>query len=333
MGLLGSIIGAVGGLIGSGINYGSQSSTNKSNLRIAYMNNQWNERMLQKQMDYNTDMWNKQNEYNSARNQRARLEEAGLNPYLMMQGGSAGTAQSANGVNPPQAQHVQLQAPQVDLSTPAAFLQQALELQSVKRQRDADSSLKEQQAAQVGIENKYKAMSMLSDIYERLERSKNLKHDTEAKQIANRFALETFNSDVAAKAHNATNLKLLGDVYRADIAMKGIQKAIADKQLYWIDSTTQISIAEALSRIGLNKAQARSAVQGILESKARTAGIHISNDVARRTADKIVDRAYYEAGIASGRSMQEQNKARLNRHGEWAGNLGVTKFLDWIFGY
>lgn len=333
MGLLGTIIGSVGGLMGTGFNYASQSSTNKSNMRIAYMNNQWNERMLQKQMDYNTEMWNKQNEYNSAKNQRARLEEAGLNPYLMMQGGSAGTAQSANGVNPPQAQHVQLQAPQVDLSTPAAFLQQALELQSVKRQRDADSSLKEQQAAQVGIENKYKAMSMLSDIYERIERSKNLRHDTEAKQIANRLALETFNSDVSAKAHTATNLKLLGDVYRADIAMKGIQKAIADKQLYWIDSTTQISIAEALSRIGLNKAQARSAVQGILESKARTAGMYISNDVARRTADTIVDRAYYDTGISSGRSMQEQNKARLHRHGEWPGNLGITKLLDTIFGY
>lgn len=333
MGLLGTIVGAVGGLLGDGINYGSQSSTNKTNKEIAQMNNEWNERMLQKQMDYNTEMWNKQNEYNSAKNQRARLEAAGLNPYLMMSGGNAGTAQSANGVNPPQAQQVQMQAPQVDLSTPAAFLQQALELQSVKRQRDADSSLKEQQAAQVGIENKYKAMSMLSDIYERIEHSKNLKHDTEAKEIANRFALETFNSDVAAKAHNATNMKLLGDVYRADIAMKGVQKAIADKQLHWIDSTTQMNIAEALSRIGLNKAQARSAVQGILESKARTAGIHISNDVARRTADTIVDRAYYETGISEGRSAQEQTKAKINRHGEWAGNIGITKLLDTIFGY
>ena len=46
-------------------------------------------------------MWNKTNEYNSALNQRARLEEAGLNPYLMMDGGDAGSAQSVSGVNPP----------------------------------------------------------------------------------------------------------------------------------------------------------------------------------------------------------------------------------------
>lgn len=46
-------------------------------------------------------MWNKTNEYNTASNQRARLEEAGLNPYLMMDGGDAGSAQSVSGVNPP----------------------------------------------------------------------------------------------------------------------------------------------------------------------------------------------------------------------------------------
>lgn len=331
MGLLGTIVGAVGGLMGDAINYGSQSSTNKANKEIAQMNNEWNERMLQKQMDYNTEMWNKQNEYNSAKNQRARLEEAGMNPYLMMSGGNAGTAQSANGVNPPQAQQVQFQAPQVDLSTPAAFLQQALELQSVKRQRDADSSLKEQQAAQVGIENKYKAMSMLSDIYQRIESSKNLKHDTEAKQIANRFALETFSSDVAAKAHNATNLKLLGDVYLADIALKGVQKAVADKQLYWIDATTQMNIAEALSRIGLNKAQARSAVQGILESKARTAGIHISNDVARRTADSIVDQAYWQADESRSKAGIAGNEAYHGIWGDFGKKLGIRSLIDKIF--
>lgn len=55
----------------------------------------------QLERDYQTEMWNKTNEYNTASNQRARLEEAGLNPYLMMDGGDAGSAQSVAGVNPP----------------------------------------------------------------------------------------------------------------------------------------------------------------------------------------------------------------------------------------
>ena len=40
-------------------------------------------------------MWEKQNAYNSPVEQRRRLEQAGLNPNLMMNGGSAGTAETA----------------------------------------------------------------------------------------------------------------------------------------------------------------------------------------------------------------------------------------------
>ena len=43
---------------------------------------------------------NKSNEYNSASAQRQRLEEAGLNPYLMMNGGSAGVAQPSGSTSP-----------------------------------------------------------------------------------------------------------------------------------------------------------------------------------------------------------------------------------------
>lgn len=58
--------------------------TNQTNRDIAEQNNKFNERM-----------WNLQNEYNTPVMQRARLEAAGLNPYLMMNGGSAGVAESA----------------------------------------------------------------------------------------------------------------------------------------------------------------------------------------------------------------------------------------------
>jgi hypothetical protein len=59
------------------------------------MNNQFNERMAIQQRNWQENMWNKENAYNTASAQRQRLEEAGLNPYLMMNGGSAGVAQSA----------------------------------------------------------------------------------------------------------------------------------------------------------------------------------------------------------------------------------------------
>lgn len=68
------------------------AATNKANFEIAKMSNEYNEWMLERQIEQEWDMWNAQNEYNSASSQRQRLEDAGLNPYMMMNGGSAGTA-------------------------------------------------------------------------------------------------------------------------------------------------------------------------------------------------------------------------------------------------
>lgn len=70
------------------------AETNQANREIAQMNNQYNRENLERQIDEQWKMWNAENEYNSASAQRARLEEAGLNPYMMMSGGSAGTASS-----------------------------------------------------------------------------------------------------------------------------------------------------------------------------------------------------------------------------------------------
>lgn len=57
----------------------------------------FNAAMQDKANAFTQSMWEKQNQYNSAEQQRARLEAAGLNPYMMMSGGSAGTAGSVSG--------------------------------------------------------------------------------------------------------------------------------------------------------------------------------------------------------------------------------------------
>lgn len=105
----GSAISGIAGAIGSAIaskrnlqaqretnaaNVQMQRETNAQNLQINQMNNDFNATEAQKQRDYQTQMWMRENEYNSAASQRQRLEEAGLNPYLMMSGGNAGTASS-----------------------------------------------------------------------------------------------------------------------------------------------------------------------------------------------------------------------------------------------
>lgn len=103
-----SIIGAGSSLLGNLLGSKNTSDTNKTNREINQMNNEFNAQEAVKNRDFitsernaqnqwNLDQWNRENEYNSAASQRSRLEEAGLNPYLMMSGGSAGTAGSVVG--------------------------------------------------------------------------------------------------------------------------------------------------------------------------------------------------------------------------------------------
>lgn len=120
MGLFKNIVKGIGKVFGA---VNGSTAANETNLQIAQMNNEYNEKMLNKQLDYNKWALNEANQfnqseriasqnyntserlatqqYNSASAQRARLEAAGLNPYLMMDGGSAGTAksQSVNGAS------------------------------------------------------------------------------------------------------------------------------------------------------------------------------------------------------------------------------------------
>ena len=115
----------VSSLIGSGLSYRAQKAANEMNWKINQINNEFNERMMDKQLDYNTDMWIKQNEYNTPLAQRERLEQAGLNPYLMLNGSNTGTAASAPSVSMPSAGgNIPMQAPRLDLSSTSSVLAQ-----------------------------------------------------------------------------------------------------------------------------------------------------------------------------------------------------------------
>lgn len=82
--LTGALLGAGGGILNNALN----SKQNQ-------MNNEFQAQEAQKQRDFQLEMWNKQNEYNDPSAQRARLENAGINPYMAMGNNPSGTAGSA----------------------------------------------------------------------------------------------------------------------------------------------------------------------------------------------------------------------------------------------
>ena len=289
-GVVGSAIGAGASLIGGASSTAMQNHANKE---IAQMNNAFNEKMFDKQVAYNKemyqqqlgdqwkfyndakqnswDLYNDQKEYNSASAQRERLEAAGLNPYLMMSGGSAGVAQggsspsggapSAQGVTPPTATPYS-----ADYSGITAGLGRAIDVLSSM----PDRKVKEAQADNLRIEGKYIAGKAMAQI---------LQMKTEAKTKEARLALDKLIADfdnnlkVSNMAVNEQNIA----ESKARTQLTVTENLMRQKQLEWLPMQQKIELAQAAADIALkrstgnlNNVQARHEVKKIAETVART---------------------------------------------------------------
>ena len=294
-GVVGSAIGAGSSLIGGAASTAAQNAANKE---IAQMNNAYNKEMYQQQLgdqwkfyndskqnawdlvenhqQFQTDMWNKNNEYNSASAQRERLEAAGLNPYLMINGGSAGTAQamsgsagaapsgaapSAQGVTPPTATPYS-----ADYSGITAGLGRAIDVLSSM----PDRKVKEAQADNLRIEGKYIAGKAMPQI---------LQMKTEAKTKEARLALDKLIADfdnnlkVSNMAVNEQNIA----ESKARTQLAVTENFMRQKQLEWLPMHQKIELAQAAADISLkrsmgnlNNVKAQHEIKKIAETVART---------------------------------------------------------------
>ena len=266
---------ATAALIGAGVSaagaIGSSIASNKGNANIAQQSNAFNEKMLQKQMDYNTqmyqqqlgdqwqfyndakqnswDMFNAANNYNSASAQRERLEAAGLNPYLMMSGGNAGTATaqastqasspSAQGVTPPTA---------TPYSADYSGITQGLGMVLDKIATQPDRDVKSAQADNLRIEGKYKAAKTIAEI---------VQMRTNAKTQEGRLALDKliYSIDKDLKTSQMdVNRESIANM-QAERKLTNVQTLLADKQLSWMDAQNKIDLAQKTADIQLKYAQ------------------------------------------------------------------------------
>lgn len=368
MSLLGSaLVGAGASLLGNIFGSKSQSDTNKTNLQIAQMNNEYNERMFNKQLEYNQDMFNQQIEYdwkkmqeqnthnalmaegafnrqakyNSAVEQRKRLEAAGLNPYLMMSGGNAGTASavsssagtggspSAMGVNAPTASPAVMQAYRPDFSGVTGVIQTMLDIQAQRQLRSAQADSLSAQASGFKIENKYKAEKILWDIYNS-KASYNLKNSQEALNNMNFASMQAkFSSDVSKAEREATYAAWQNDLIKAQIAWQQIQGLLGAKELKYFDQNAllQLSIgaAQQYSLVAAGKAseaQARQAIANSVKLYAETQGIKVDNYVKMNTTDALIKTARNNSNTSYWISKDTKNAYDYNKDSR---KLGVWK--------
>ena len=185
-------IAAGASIIGSLFGGSNTKSTNKTNLKIAQMNNEYNKAMFDQQIQYNWDMWNAENAYNTASAQRQRLEDAGLNPYLMMSGGDAGVATGGNSVSPPTAQAVEMKPFIPDTS---GIVNAALQYDQQRYLADEQyqkTRIAEQQANQLEADNTYRQEKAMLNLLKDMHEEKDLFYKSGITKNQLEFLTDTF---------------------------------------------------------------------------------------------------------------------------------------------
>lgn len=309
-GVVGSAIGAGTSLIGGA---SATAMQNKANKEIAQMNNAFNEKMFDKQIAYNkemyqtqlgdqwkfyddqkanawklyednkayqTEMWNKQNEYNDPSAQRARLEAAGLNPYMMMNGGSAGVAGSVSGTqgsapsgSAPGAQGVQPPTAtpySADYSGIMQGLGHAIDTIMTGSQR----SIQDAQANNLRIEGKYIASKAIAELYKTYNDAKNDDERTAIQRVLSSIQKDLSVSQIAVNNENILQIQ-------AQTRLVVTENLLREQELEFLPQAQKLQLAQGAADIALKYAQkdltekqARHEIEKLAETAARTSLIN-----------------------------------------------------------
>jgi hypothetical protein len=235
------------------------------NAHQAQLGRDWSEEMLGQQNEWNLQQWQRENEYNTPTAQRARLEAAGLNAALMMQGqgsiGMAGSGQPA--VSPsgnPQASSGLSSAPQY-VRPDFSLLSQAVD-------SFFKNKLVSEQSTGQGLENLLKAR--YGDELAQISIGKGSAEISNLRSQSARNYAETAVASLSADAQRMLNKYL-------DLG----------QQLSLITKMAEYSSITAGTE--LTKAKYRTEIANEIKVLAEANGQKISNQVARSTAASLID--------------------------------------------
>lgn len=282
MGLLDFIpvVGDVASAIGNVV---STNKTNNNNMAINRMNNEFNAAEAQKVRDFQLDMWNRENEYNTASAQRQRLSAAGLNPYLMMSGGNAGTASSAGSTSPASAASP-LSMQRQDFSGFSNTLSTALQIANQTKETNANVQSLQSQKSLFDAQ----ANSILSNVDW-------WKLGPEYKKWSQMTGLARAGLQFQTDRQNLRNMQWSGNLIQAQhigALLDNQSKQVLNK---YLDEGQRLQLDlmaaqyyDAMASGHLKYQQAKSEITKRLVMAAEAKGLQINNKIAENTADSYM---------------------------------------------
>lgn len=299
-------IGAGASIIGNLFSKKSSDDTNKTNMQIAQMNNEWSERMMQKQMDYNTDMWNKQNEYNDPTQQVERLKKAGINPALALSNISTGTAQSGNSVGLPSPSSTSVQPYKYDFSGIGSAVMSAASINNLAKVQDSQARFTNMQADYYGAKT-------MAEIYKLYTESESHTAKTYYQNLLNKYGDSMLSEQYLGEVRRrqSTEMQIFNSIK---------QGVLLDKQIARYDEETNARIGDMVASAVLKRAQGRLTDEQLNSQIQHTIGNRLDNHQKRAIFDYVVEKARidslpsnpFHAGYDLGKTAWEVVKSKWN---------------------
>lgn len=274
------LFGGIGSVISGAIGAKSTSDTNKTNLKINQMNNDFNAREAQKARDFQLDMWNRENEYNKASSQRKRLEDAGYNPY--MSDAQAGTATGMSGTSAATAAGAAPQVPYTpDFQSVGVNLASALKMMSEKKQTD--------------IENLNMSDLLRSQIWQNIGATDWRNASPEARAYNLSQGRKAAELGMASLEENLSNQRWSNNLLVANIANSLLDAEAKTVMNKYLDENQRAELnikAANYEYLIMSGQMKRQEVNNLIAEEiltyAKANGQKISNRIAEETADKLI---------------------------------------------
>ena len=276
--------GIISSLIGGAFQKSAQRAANRTNLAIARETNAQNYQIFREQNEFNKEQFNNYLQYNTPAAQRARYEDAGINPYMAlgnMQNGNAQSALTSANSAPMQATQVQPENGMAN-GIQSALLNAATIMSAV-----SDARLKNAEADKRNLENGVFA----EDFANRMAEIRSKIGLNDSSRDKNKSEKNIYDFDFKFKNDTLANAMKLSDlsVQQGDALLKKTQEEtrkiqIESDVMEW-DLGLKKKYDEKIIKANLANAIADYAVklQGIAESKnrMRNDNIRTNNDTRR----------------------------------------------------